>query len=417
MKNTWKSPNFYSLDRKGKIRVYKVEATESGDATLLVSTSGLLDGVQIGHSKWINKGKNIGRANETTHFGQAREEARSKCREKLDEGYKTFERLYARAKELDIISGTSTSPFTEEPGVVLGLFRGLKIKYNTNKNWDELPMLAQSEKKVKKKLWPYIAQPKFNGVRCMAKLVDGKVVLMSRGGKYYHIEHIEQELFTIFQKHPDIILDGEIYKHGVPLQEISGCARKENKDALFDDNWLEYHIYDLWSPTDLSCPQINREALLVDIALRSVMINKSVSLHFAESMMVHTMEEAMVYHNRWVEDGYEGAILRLPSGVYEPGFRTSSLVKIKEFEEEEFMIIGCKIDESKGIGKSFVWQLENNMNNHIFYARPRGTEKMKEYWYSHAHESLGKMVTVRFQERTKDGIPHQAHVITIRDYE
>lgn len=415
MKDTWKSPNFYSLDRKGKIRLYNVRADRSGEVALLVSSSGLLDGIQTEHSKWVNKGKNIGKSNETTPFGQAREEARSKCRERLDEGYKTFARLIQKVNELEI--GYISLGAKETLDAVRKLFTRLNIKYNTNKNWDELPMLAQPLKKVKNLQWPYIEQPKLNGVRCKAKLKDGKVVLMSRGGKYYYHEHIELELRAIFEKHPDIILDGELYKHRVPLQEITACVKTENRDAFFDDSWLEYHVYDLWLPIALELEQTDRERLLTDIVLNSAMVHKNTSLHFVESMMVYNMEEAMIYHNEWVEDGYEGAILRSPDAVYEPGFRTNSLIKIKEFEEEEFEIIGCKVDEGKGIGKSFVWELRNDINTEHFYARPRGTEAMKEHWFNHQLASRGKMVTVRFQERTKDGIPHQGHVTTIRDYE
>ncbi len=415
MKDTWKSPNFYSLDRKGKIRLYSVRVEQSGEVSLLISSSGLLDGIQTDHSKWISKGKNIGQANATTPFEQARNEARSKCREKLDEGYKTWQRLIDRLTEIRKDQPVTESQ--ESPVTVCTIFSLLDIKYNTNKDWDELPMFAKKEKEVKNKKWPYIEQPKLNGVRCMIKYVNGEVIMMSRGGKYYHHKHIKEALLPIFKGgFPNVILDGELYKHGVSLQNIVKCVKTEHRDAFYDDSWLEYHIYDLWSPDALDSPQKNRESLLLNLALTHGTTAESLCLHFVTNKMVYDMNEVMSWHDKWVEEGYEGAILRLPDAVYEPGFRPPSLIKIKQFIDEEFQIIGCQIDPQKTIGDSFVFVLETEEGKE-FRARPIGTRELKEEYHDVMDDIRGKMATVRYQERTDDNIPHQAYVVVIRDYE
>jgi len=107
-------------------------------------------------------------------------------------------------------------------------------------------------------------------------------------------------------------------------------------------------------------------------------------------------------------------------GTYDYSFRSKSLLKVKEFLDEEFMIIGCECDttSNKLIGESFVFVLENNRSllqsdttaNNTFKARPMGTLEDKLNFYSNIEKLKGKMATVRFQERSNDGIPIQGHV-------
>ena len=66
-------------------------------------------------------------------------------------------------------------------------------------------------------------QPKLDGVRCViqAELIkiihEDYVVLVtaySRTGKEWkNIDHILEQLKPFFMKHPNIILDGEVYNH------------------------------------------------------------------------------------------------------------------------------------------------------------------------------------------------------------
>ena len=52
-----------------------------------------------------------------------------------------------------------------------------------------------------------------------------------------------------------------------------------------------------------------------------------------------------------------------------------------------------------------------------FSCRPRGTHESRAELFKHGKEYVGKMLTVRFQELTADGIPRFPVGIAIRDYE
>ena len=62
-------------------------------------------------------------------------------------------------------------------------------------------------------------QPKLDGVRCLiqgeyTKEMEIKPIAYSRTGKVWkNIDHILEELTPFFKKHPNVILDGELYNH------------------------------------------------------------------------------------------------------------------------------------------------------------------------------------------------------------
>ena len=65
---------------------------------------------------------------------------------------------------------------------------------------------------------PVFMQPKLDGVRCLIQYDDGKVTAYSRTGKVWkNIEHITLSLYKFFDKHPNVILDGELYNHDLKM--------------------------------------------------------------------------------------------------------------------------------------------------------------------------------------------------------
>lgn len=396
-----KFDKLYTLDKSGNIRNYLVEVGYDSSNEILprlfyiTSYTGLWNGKETIVNKKANKGRQ-GRTDEQ----QAIFEAQSQWNTKRNEGYKSLIDLSLKAQSMELDVALDR-PIPE-------VFRSLEIKYNTDTNWYALPMLAEKYPVYKKKLvYPQIYQPKLNGVRSTCFLDQDKlaVVFASRGGQTYNIPHLQAQLHKFFEvTDNNLILDGEIYCHGKRLQEIYGAASLENDSP----EWLEYHLYDILSPKPL--PQRKR---LNDLRiLHTLLINQFGATHIklVHSGDVANEEETKLRHDECVEQGYEGLILRNPDTFYQISFRDKCLLKVKEFEDEEFEIISCHIDTNIGIGESFVFELQNNINELTFKARPMGTIDEKTYWYHNQHIWRGKIATVRFQERTKDGIPHQGHV-------
>lgn len=402
----------YSIDKKGKIRVFKVH--QDGQ-NLIQSATGILGGNLTIKNTTISKGKQGRTIPEQVDFEMA-----SLVNEKLDEGYKSTKDL------IDRFESTTGTPLpvdvmAKEKEVITILFDLLHIKFNTNKYWLPLPMLAEKWKDQKKKVkYPAILQPKLNGVRCIAvwSKEEERVKLLSRGGQVYQMPEIELALRDFLMTHQTVQFDGELYKHGMPLQDISGIVRLEDKEQFDRKHKLEYHIYDL-AVEDVQ--QIARTGMME----RYVEEIKHNSIIAVPSITVTSEEEVKTYHDAFVATGYEGAMVRDQNGYYMFGFRDTVLIKVKEFIDEEFEIVGSDVDSAKGI-ESFVFVLKNNINDITFKARPTGTIEDKEIWRQNIDKFIGKKATVRYQERTVNGLPHQGHVRAdktellieaIRDYE
>lgn len=248
---------------------------------------------------------------------------------------------------------------------------------------------------------------KLNGVRCLMQYRDGEVHAISRGGKEYDVPTtiIRNGLKEFFEKNPTVILDGELYHHGYPLQVISGIARlKEWEDRCL---LLEYHIYDI---ADSTKSFAERNELLKQLKVAFKDIAKVEVLDHIESKSFKEIQEL---HKKWVDAGYEGLVARKPKSMYGFGRRGSDMIKFKEYFEEEFKIV----DISEGLrDEDFCFVLETT-EGQLFSAKPRGDRELKAQYLENIDNIIGKWGTVKFFEWSVDKIPLQTTFQVIRDYE
>lgn len=406
----------YTLDSKGKVRVFECEVqygmydpydqeykSSGHDYPSIVTWTGLLGGKLIEKRELVKVGKQKRSITEQAQF-----QCQSLWNEKLDEGYKSEEVLIKEQNR----RGFDVANIIPEAhnNRIQSLLHLIPEASYTNSNWDELPMLAHKFKDIKKPEFPYYAQPKLNGVRCLVKKKGNEILLCSRGGTYYKVPHLIAALEQLWFQFQDanIILDGEIYKHGIPLQDISGAARREETGMFTSNNWLEYHIYDVISLDTLTSNQNSR---MLGLDMLRLNLDNNPILKVLPTNRVKSNEEVKELHDKFVSEGYEGLILRFSEGKYEFNTRSKNLLKVKQYQDAEFIIIDCGYDDNKAtIGESFYFVLRNDINNLTFKARPTGTIAMKENWFKDRNSWTNRKATVRYFERSTDGLPLQACV-------
>lgn len=247
----------------------------------------------------------------------------------------------------------------------------------------KLPMLALKYRDVRSIDYrTSFLQHKYNGHRCMITRVGDEVVAYSRNGKVITtIDHITDKL-DIPEGHT---LDGELYCHGVPLQTIASWVKRKQPNTTK----LSYILYD----TMLSADYTSRMAVMANYDLpANVTIAPTQQFGRGDKVedMLHTA----------IESGYEGLILRQNNYSYQSGVRSQSLVKIKQFMDNEYKVID--ILESKDHWAILVCQLPDKRT---FRVSSPGTIDDKRYVLDNKHLYLGMHINVEYFELTPDGIP------------
>lgn len=371
-------PMLYGIATNGKIKTvnYYVEELEDGTCNI-VNEHGYLDGKKQTDRRNVKTGKNIGKANETTTAAQAISEATSKWQKKIDSNY---------------TENKSGRPDAEEKSL--------------------LPMLAHDYRKRSHNIkFPCLVQPKIDGVRCMLSThSDHAYRFSSRKDKTYDtLSHLLIDLSKILSKyHIDVAktpLDGEIYRHGLTLQEINRRVKK-NRGAKTKE--LEYWIFDIADP---SMRDEDRQEMLAKVSL----VAQVDKIRFVDSIVAYNDAEIKKYHDEFVQQGFEGAIIRNMDGKYAFNKRSADLQKYKEFIDDEFKIVGTTSGEGREHDAIiFVCQTDKGLE---FPVRPRGLLEMRRKMMEDADSYIGKDLTVRFFNYTEDGLPFLPVGITVRDYE
>ena len=257
-------------------------------------------------SKWtIAKAKNEGQTNSTTGEQQAEAEAMAKWKKKIKrEGY------WEDIKDID-----NAGRFIE-------------------------PMLAHKlHEHPDKVILPCMVDRKYNGGRIVATAAG---LFSRKGEQYMSIPHIEAALQPLFEKYPDLVLDGEGYNSELrfKLNELMKILRTTKQSKLtpelltHSEKIVRLYVYDGYgfdSITEATGNLKRREALKA--LLKDIPYVVWVPFHRA-----NTLGEVYAIYGEYVAEGMEGAIIRNFDAPYEHK-RSYNLLKVKPTDDSEGIII------------------------------------------------------------------------------
>jgi len=405
----------YKITKSGKVVQWTLGVIDNISYSVIAAEYGQVGNKLRTKNTKVTKGKNKGKANATTHFEQACAQAQSMFREKQKEGYKTAEMLahHYGGEAFQSIHDANSHRFLKVEEIK-DAFKFSGIKFNTDNNNRVKPMLAEKFKQFKDKVvYPALIQPKFNGVRCTCILENGVVKLISRKGKEYELPHISSEMLNVLTEFPELVFDGEIYQHDTPLQEISSLL----SDDMFKGS-LQYYIYDVIDKREHNTDRVALSQRDRFTQLELIFIKHKLDFkHIFISPTIVTTDENLAYEcaTTWIEQGYEGAIVRNYNDIYHFGFRDTALLKIKHTTSNEFKIIGTSLKDGHP-PEDFVWKCETYKGN-IFEVKPHGTVDARIELYRKRTTHIGNLLQLSFHEYTNDGIPFHITEVTLRNYE
>ena len=266
---------------------------------------------------------------------------------------------------------------------------------------------------------PVFIQPKLDGIRCIMT-ADG---CYSRNGKkFMNVQHLyTKAIKDLFKVNPLLVIDGELYNHDLRdnFEKIVSLVRKQKpkpEDRKEARQLIQYHVYDFVmayrGKLDLIESDMNRYEKRMHQLVCSNMYGKHI--RYVPARGVHSLDKAKEIHNDFLQQGYEGSILRL-DGPYKCG-RSYDLMKFKDFSDTEAKIVGWV--EGKGKREGTVGKFIAMDSNGIKFGMPvmdkfkylqRNFKKMQSY--------VGRIATFTYFERTKAGSYRHPLFKTLRDYE
>ena len=365
-------PTLYKKRSDGDIQEWSIEIVKN---TFRV-TSGKSDGKKA-VNKWTHcNGKNKGRSNETTDEEQAQVEAQAKWDKKLAADY-----------ALDTGS-------VDDIGYVKPMLA---------KNWDDYGDKVE---------FPVYAQPKLDGIRCIATK-DG---LKTRTGKdIVAVPHIFESLQEFFEQHPDVILDGELYcdKFDNDFNAICHHVRRSNvtEESLEKAKVIEYHVYDIVDST--MCFSERTNFIKKDSVLLSIFGNYEYIIP-VKTHLVADKETLDELYGQWQEQGYEGQMVRVDA-PYE-NKRSKSLLKRKEFQDAEYTILGYGEGIGNRTGTVGYFEFKTEAGKE-FHSNIKGGREYLISLLEQGDNLIGQTATIKYFNLSPDNVPRFPYVVAIRDYE
>jgi len=308
--------------------------------------------------------KNVGQSNETSPLQQAIAEVSAKMAQKVDKGY---------AEEgQEHLAG----------------------------NGYVLPMLAHKwPEKKHKATFPVLAQPKFDGTRM---LYNSDVGHWSRQGKPYLPEVVAHINFDT----QGLTLDGELMLLAGTFQDTVRAIKKYRPGV---SEKLVYRVYDI---VDEALPTARRQLVLQNLVVELRAQYPNLPVVGTTTYKVHDEDRLLRLHQDFLTMGFEGTMIRTLDSLYTPGQRNAGLLKLKDFDDAEFEITGF----TDGLGKDAMTVIFTcKAGNGSFQVRPLGTVEERRDMFENGASYIGKMLTVRYQGLSEDGIPRFPVGVGVRE--
>jgi DNA ligase-1 len=368
-------PTLYGKDIAGKTKQWSAAIYTNGLVARYTVEYGQVNGKIQSTNRDFTEGKNIGKANETTPLQQCSNEIKKKWSDKKEK------ECYTEEETQDVGAQTKTFPM-------------LAHVYD-----------PKSKTKVKNPIvYPCFVQPKLDGLRCLIYMgADRTIVTQSRtGGIFTTMDHVKAGLTQFFERWPTVILDGELYTNKYPFEELVGLIKRKQVDDPRIAQ-VHFHIYDIVSPNGYT----ERRQFILD--------NRHLfppTFEIVKTEEATTVDDFKAKFTEYVQEGYEGIMLRNKKGAYVNN-RSHDLQKYKEFEEDEFVIVGFREAEGRDSG-TVIWRCATKTGDE-FDCRPIGSMEHRKALFQNAKANIGKLLTIKYQELSEKGIPRFLSGKSIRD--
>lgn len=245
----------------------------------------------------------------------------------------------------------------------------------------------------------FYATPKLDGIRAFWTK-NTPDVLWSRGGKEFTgMEHILEDIKKIVSVDDTIeFLDGELFTEKTDFNDIQGAVVSNVNYTHEDKNRIKYNIFavggDKFNTTE------DMQLKLISLAENYRYPNLN---YILAQKIQNDAKKIRDMAKMYVDDGYEGIMLRHPKTAYEFK-RSDSLLKFKFFDEADLDVVGMV--EGAGKYEGMLGALVcNGVIDGKYIETEVGTgftdDQRNEFWLN-KDALVGRLAEIKFQEISSD---------------
>jgi DNA ligase-1 len=245
----------------------------------------------------------------------------------------------------------------------------------------------------------FFATPKLDGIRAFWTK-NTPNVLWSRGGKeFVGLEHVLEDIKKIIDVDDTIeFLDGELFAEKTEFSDIQGTVVSNVNYTQEDKNRIKYNIFavggDKFNATE------DMQLKLINLAENHRYPNLN---YILAQKIQNDAQKIRDMAKMYVDDGYEGIMLRHPKTSYEFK-RSDSLLKFKFFDEADLDVVGMV--EGAGKYEGMLGALVcNGVIDGKYIETEVGTgftdDQRNEFWLN-KDTLVGRLAEIKFQEISSD---------------
>ena len=269
----------------------------------------------------------------------------------------------------------------------------------------EVSLAQQFELKRIKDMESVYVEPKLDGIRCFAIVENGEAKLFARSGKL--ISNFDSTIGVALGELGDGCYDGELMGEDF-VALMRQAYRKDN--AEIDDAYLtlfDYLSLEEWKSGDVDHTTKERYTVLKrkvgSLNLRELVTNPGEPLYLnvvERHEVPANLEDIMTLHHTFVQDGYEGAMVKTIDAPYRFG-RSYDVMKVKEFHDVDLPIIG--LEEGTGRHAGRLGAVKIDFNGVIVKVGSGFSDEQREQVWNDQAGFMGRIIEVHYQEVTPDG--------------
>jgi ATP-dependent DNA ligase len=200
-------------------------------------------------------------------------------------------------------------------------------------------------------VFPALGSGKLDGSKTLSMLRFGRTYLSTRSGKeHLNFRHIQEALDEFHRENPNIVLDGEAYNHEYAdrfedLQSIFRQSKPTDEERQLSKDVAKFYVYDAVDKNNPLMTAMERQALLSTIFEKL----DSPYLVYWPSFIMNSMEKYDAFHEKCMDEGYEGTVLKIASAHYRNS-KNKFVMKRKPKFDCEFLILSIVEGEGTASG-------------------------------------------------------------------